>query len=113
MATYTQDELVDEAIRKLMVVGAGQSPDAEDQELVDGKVPALIDQLSADGYCTISDPDAIPGEWFDSVASLLANLCAPDFGKSFSLDVKKYYEGRLTRINAVGPTRQRLEAEYF
>lgn len=113
MATYTQDQLVDEAIRKLMVVGAGQSPDAEDQELVDGKVAALIDQLSADGICTISDPDAIPGEWFDAVASLLANLCAPDFGKPFSPDVCGYYEKRLTRTNATGPTYEALKVDYF
>lgn len=113
MSTRTQDQLVDEAIRKLMVVGAGQSPDAEDQDLVDAKVAPLIDQLSADGICTISDPDHIPGEWFDAVASLLANLCAPDFGKPFSPDVRAYYEQGLLRTNMVQPTYEALRADYF
>ena len=113
MTTKTQDELVDEALRKLMVVGSGQSPDAEDQELVDGKVGTLIDQLSADGIVTISDPDVIRGEFFDALASLLANLCAPDFGKSFSLDAVKYYEGRLTRTTAVSGTSEPLKVDYF
>lgn len=113
MSTKTRDELVDDALRKLMVVGAGQSPDAEDQELVDGKVDPLIDQLSADLIVQITDDDAIPGEFFDPVSSLLANLCAPDFGKTFSPDVQAFYEQRLRRTQMVQPTYQALETDHF
>lgn len=113
MSTYTRDQLVDEVLRKLMVVGAGQSPDTEDQELVDGKVDSLIDQLSADGVVQITDDDAIPGEFFDPVASLLANLCGPDFGKTFSPDVVAYYEQRMKKTLMVGPTYQPIETDHF
>lgn len=113
MSTKTRDQLVDDALRKLMVVGAGQSPDSEDQELVDGKVDALIDQLQADQLCQITDDEAIPGELFDPISALLANLCAPDFGKAFSPEVVAYYERRIKATMATGPTFQAAESEYF
>lgn len=95
-ATKTRTQLVNDALGKLMVVGSGQSPDAEDFDKVNAKVDGLILQLSADEVCEIANDDEIPTEWFDDLASLLANRCANDFGKAYSEDAKKIFEGHLT-----------------
>lgn len=113
MSTKTRDELVDRALRKLSVVGTGQSASAEDQELVDDEVDPLIDQLSVDGICTITDDQAIPGEIFDEVASLLANRCGPDFSKPFDPNVVAYFEKRIKRTLSSGPTYEPLKVDYF
>lgn len=111
--TRTRAQLVNEALSKLQVVGSGQSPEAEDSDLVDGKVDALILQLAADGIANIPTNDEFPAEWFDCIAGLLANLCAPDFGKAFDPNVKAAYEAMLKRTNAARPTFETLAVEYF
>lgn len=111
--TKTRVQLVNEALNKLLVVASGQSAEAEDQQTVDGKVDALIAQLSEDEICEIPDDEEIPSAWFDAVASLLANVCSVDFGIPYSLEAKKFWESELTRLTSTGPTYETLKAEYF
>ena len=111
--TKTRIELVNDALGKLMVVASGQSAEAEDEALVDGKVDALILQLATDEICDITDADAIPSEWFDPVSSLLANVCASYFGRPYSLDAKTTFERQLIRLTSPRPTYEVLKADYF
>lgn len=113
MATKTRTQLVNEALSKLLVVASGQSPQAEDQQLVDGKVDTLLDQLREDGICDVTDDGAIEGAWFDAIASLLANMCSTDFGIPYSDQAKTYWEGRLLRITSTGPSYEKLQVDYF
>jgi hypothetical protein len=113
VTTKTRIELVNAAMGKLMVVGSGQSPAAEDQETVDGHVDPLFEQMRDDAICDVTDEAAIPGAWFDALASLLANISAVDFGIAYSADAKTYWETRLKRLTSTGPTYQRLVPEYF
>jgi hypothetical protein len=111
--TKTRIQLVNEAMSKGMLVAAGQEPEDEDFEVVDGKVDALIAQLSVDQICEVSDDDAIPSEWFDALAALLANISASDFGKQFSADAKMYHESLLRRINSVRATFEPVQVDYY
>jgi hypothetical protein len=111
--TKTRTELIREAADKLNIVGTGQALEAEYSQKLDDNVDPLFMQLAADGICVISNDGYIPAEWFDSLAGLLANICAPLGGKAFDPRIKEYYEIQLKRTNSARPSYSTLEIEYF
>ena len=100
----TRDALVAEALTELFADGgAGQSPDAEDRDAVDRKVDGLIEELAARGIVTVANDEQIPPEWFGPLAELLANECAPRFGRPKSTALREDAEARLkvmTRLSS-------------
>ena len=113
MATKTREQLVNEALKNLQVVGAGQEPDDEDYDEVDDKVESLVAQLAADEVCDVADLSEIPAEWFDALAELLANSCATKFGLQYNADKKGFFEKMLRRATAPRATLEVLRTEYF
>ena len=113
MTTKTREELVNEALKNLQAVVAGNEPEDEDYDEVDGKVDTLVAQLAVDEICDVSDLDEIPAEWFDALAELLANNCSTKFGQQFSGDKKNFFEAMLKRANASKPSYETLATEYF
>ena len=111
--TKTRAELIREAADKLNIVGTGQALEPEYAERIDQNVDPLLLQLSIDGICEVANDDAIPSEWFDAIAGLLANVSAPYAGKMFDAQTKEYYESRLRRLTASGPFYSILETEYY
>lgn len=109
----TRAQLVQEAAENLLLVTAGNSLDAEDAELIDGKVDALFAQLRVDGIVDIDDEDAIPDEYFDALGQLLANMCASKFGQGYSEDRKMIFEKHLRRTASTRPTYETLKATYY
>jgi hypothetical protein len=79
--TKTRDELVDMAADELGLTSSGNAAEAEDQEKIDSRVDGLFLALSARGVCDVSNDEAIPIEWTDPLALLLADTCASAFGK--------------------------------
>ena len=73
----------------------------------------LFMQLAADSICEVVNDGYIPAEWFDSLAGLLANICAPIAGKNFDPQIKEYYESRLRRLTSSGPTYGTQEGQYY
>ena len=113
MTTKTRAQLVAEAAECLQIVGAGQSLDDEDADLIDGKVDTLIEQLSVDEVVEIDNVEEIPSEYFDALGQLLANSCATKFGLPYDPGKKATFEAQLVRLTASRPTRERLETEYY
>lgn len=111
--TKNREQLIREAAHKLNIVGTGQPLEVEYHDRIDENVDGLLRQLSIDRICEVGNEQAIPTEWFDCIAGLLANICAPYAGKLFDPQVKNYYEGMLRRITSSGPFYSVLEAEYF
>ena len=111
--TKSRYELIREAAEKLNIVGTGQVLEAEYADRLSFNVDPLIMQLTADGICDVATAEAIPSEWFDSIAGLLANQCASLGGKTYDPAVKQFYEGMLRRVTASGPTYNVQEADYF
>jgi len=111
--TKTRTQLVREAADKLGIVGTGQPLEPEYATKIDQRVDPLLLQLSMDAICEVANDEFIPSEWFDSIAGLLANVCAPDAGKMFMPDVKAYYETALRRLTSHGPHYAVLEVEYY
>lgn len=111
--TKTRTQLIREAAEKLQIVGTGQPLEAEYAARIDTAVDPLLLQLSIDGICEVANDTAIPSEWFDALAGLLANVCASFAGKMFDPQVRAYYESMLRRVTSKGPYYAVLEAEYY
>lgn len=111
--TKTRDELVDRALQKLLKVGAGQSPAAEDQERVDSMVDAVLFDLSGRNIVLVHDEDAIPVEHFEWVADILADMAAPDYGLQRNPQMVAIAEGRLRELTMVGPSYEVVETDHF
>jgi len=111
--TKTRTELIREAADKLNIVGTGQSLEADYADKLDRAIDPLFMQLAADGICEVVNDQQIPSEWFDPIAGLLANICAPLGGTNYSPQLKEYYEARLKKLTASQPSYAVLESEYF
>jgi hypothetical protein len=111
--TKTRFELIHEAADKLNIVGTGQGLEAEYSNKLDNNVDPLLMQLARDGICEVVNDGYIPAEWFDSIAGLLANVCAPIAGKNYDPNIKEYYEKTLRRLTSTGPTYATQEGQYF
>lgn len=109
----TRYELIREAADKLNIVGTGQGLEADYAARIDNNVDPLLMQLATDGIAEVVNDQAIPSEWFDSIAGLLANICAPVGGKNFDPNIKVFYENMLKRLTSSGPSYNVAEAEYF
>ncbi len=95
MTTYTRTMLANEALDLLQKVGLGQGPDPEDTAKVDGKIDAVLAELEVRQIVSIPDPEDIYAAYFNPLAELVANECAPNFGGQKSLAIKESAEDRL------------------
>jgi hypothetical protein len=111
--TKSRHELIREAADKLNIVGTGQPLEAEYASRLNFNIDPLIMQLAADGICDVATAEAIPSEWFDSIAGLLANQCASLGGNTYDPGVKQFYETMLRRATSSGPTYNVQETDYF
>lgn len=111
--TKDRTELINEAASKLQIIGSGQSVEADDSDVIDAKIDPLLLQLSADGIVEVPDDEAIPSEYFDSIATLLANNSATDFGLAYDPGVKELHERLLRRLVSSRPTYEPQRADYF
>ena len=111
--TFTRIELKNEAASKLQIKGTGQSLEADYDAILDDKIDPLFLQLMTDGICIVGSDQAIPGEWFNALASLLANVSSLDFGLPYSPDGKRVFENELKRLTSARSSRETLETEYF
>jgi hypothetical protein len=111
----TQSELITKALSLINVVGAGQSPSAEDVATVEAVIEPLLAELSANGVVYVADSDAIDDSIFLPLARRLALEVAPDFDFTIN-DIDAAItraENRLRRLNATQPTEEAQQATYY
>lgn len=111
--TKTRDDLITRALTKLTVIGTGQSPDAEEAASVDDAIDGILLDLAARDVVEVADDDAIPSEWFEDLAEIVAQNCAKDFGRAKDQAEIDRAERSLIKKGTPGPTYQRQVAEYF
>jgi hypothetical protein len=109
----TRTDLANRALDKLLLVGSGQSPDAEDTAKADGVIDSFSEFISAIDIYTIADLEDIDLVAFEFLADYLAWFIAPDFGKPQDDNVAKRAEYMLQRITASTPTYKPQTAEHF
>lgn len=113
MATKTRADLVAQALYNLGVMPAGQDASDEDTSAVDNHVDGVLARLSAKGVVTVTDDNEIPVEWLNTLADLLADDAAAEFGAQRNPQKVLMSENDL-RIMARGqPTREVLATDYF
>lgn len=76
----TRNDLVYEALANIGVLQAGQTPAPEDFNFIDEKLQSIIDGLHAREIVFVADLNDIPNEWFDPLASIVADACKAKFG---------------------------------
>lgn len=81
-AYRTQTDLINQALKNLGVLAAGNAADPEDYSTVQENVDPLIRTLASLDICYIGDPDNIPGELFLPLADVLADVCSSKFGST-------------------------------
>jgi hypothetical protein len=109
----TRTNLANRVLNKLMVVGSGQSPNAEDTQKVDDSIDSFADFLSAADIYTISDLADIDSAAFEWLADYLAFIMAPDFGVPQDDTKRDRADFMLKLITSTRPTYQVAAAEHF
>lgn len=112
--TKTRSQLVDRALQKLKVVGAGQPASAADTALVDGLVDPVMTELQQSEIYAWGNQDEIDDAAFEHIAELLASAAASDFGKTgLSSEERWVVERRLRRLSPYVLSGQPQVTEYF
>jgi hypothetical protein len=111
--TKSREDLVNRALQKLKVVAAGQQPSAEDAQVVDDMVEPTLSELAARSIYAYGDPDQIEDECFESLAIVLAQACAEDFGVTGDETKRIRAENRLREIGAETLSGQPVKSEYY
>jgi hypothetical protein len=106
----TRTQLIARVLSRLGAIQAGETPSAEDSDIVDDELEPVVADLAARGVAVISDLDEIDDEVFPHLSRIVANELAPDFGKIGSeadrLELKALAAERSLRIQ----TRTRFDA---
>jgi len=120
LSNRTRRDLVTEALINLGVLAAGQQPDAEDFEAVDGKVEGLLARLEMQDILDLDNTvDEFPSEFFNPLAVLLADDAALMFGlpgvpaSQSNPKPRENAIDEIRRVTYARPTYQPLKTEYF
>jgi hypothetical protein len=113
VTTKTRAQLGTRALQKLGIYGAGQSPEDEDAEHADSVIDAVLADLAAREVVLITDEDAIPVEYFEWVADIVADALAQDYYKGRNPDVVMFAERMLHKITNAQQTYEVLRVEYY
>lgn len=109
----SREQLVTRALQKLKVLAAGQSPSAEDYQVVDDDLVPVLSDLSTRNIYPFGDPDQIEDNAFVHLADILANSVAADFGRDQNDTVRLAAEARLRELTAQTLSGQALQVDYF
>lgn len=121
----TSADLAMQALGELGVLAPGQSIDVEDSSLITNNLDSIFRKLAALEICYVPDPNNIPGEWFFSLAKIVASQCAQLFGVGMEDYQKLTQEGlgnppgtgaaakALKEMRRGRPTYEPLRVSYF
>jgi hypothetical protein len=98
-----------------IIVGGdvGQAPSNEDATALDAYIDDEVAELQAKSIVYISDLDAIENEIFGTLAQLVANAAADEFGGRSDPQKKLYYENQMRNITRQTPGYGPQETSYF
>lgn len=109
----SREQLVNRALQKLRVLGAGQTASAEDYKVVDDVVEPVLSELSTRSVYGYGNPDKIEDDAFEHLATCVAQATAPDFGLEPDEGLRLMAETRLREISAQTLSYQPARTEYF
>jgi hypothetical protein len=113
----TRDQLIARTARHLGVLASGQTLSVEDQESIEDAIDPCFAQLAAEEVVYVGDHGAVPDEWFNLIAAILAFDLRMDFGKTgeeaMALEVNARTAKEALRMMGRGrPTGEPQPADY-
>lgn len=108
----TKAELATRVLRKIKVLGAGQTADAEDQLIAEEKVSAVHASLKKDERVRWTLQD-IPEEAAEPYVFMASFLAAPEFGAGLGPDVWNWGQQEITRLISTPRSGETTCTEYF
>lgn len=115
----TPYQVYTKALSLVGALGAGQTASAEDIDVCETALKPLIDELSATNVAHISisvddnTNEEVPEEYFLTLAKLLANEIAPDFGAPSDETLRQILLDRMRQVGNSGSYAKTQTAEYF
>lgn len=121
----SEQDLITETLANLGVLAPGQAVDNEDYQYVAEKIDSLFRTLAGLEIVFVPDQNNIPGEWFASLADIMAGECATKFGANTEDYQRLKQQGlgippgsgaaamALKAITRGKPTYEKLRTEYF
>ncbi|XNY05200.1 hypothetical protein ACMFL9_12015 (plasmid) [Sinorhizobium meliloti] len=80
--TKTREDLITATLDLLNAIGAGQAPEAEDVEEIDGLIDGKVAELNRRDIIFFTDTETFEDEFVDPLATILADMAAPAFGQA-------------------------------
>ena len=109
----TQTDLITRALGMLGVIQVGNDPSEEDAQLVRGYIVGKFEELARRQILYVQNFDAIDDEYFLSLAKIIANAVAPEFGMPYDPDADAREEYRLRDINRGNSVRPVVTSTFF
>lgn len=109
----TRAELVSKAFDILVGGDAGQSVSDDDASAIDGFIDPVVARLASKSAVYIPDTDEIEDDVFLSLAALVANAAADEFGGAQDPAKEKFHTNELRVITRQTPGYGPQQVEYF
>jgi hypothetical protein len=109
----TREELIARALLEVGVLAAGQTPSAEDAQVIDDAISPIMSDLATRDIYTWGDPDIFEDDAFEHLGVILANSRAPTFGSVRDEQTRLICEARLKQLRPLITSGSHQTAEYF
>jgi len=96
--SQTQAQLITSVLEDLSAIGIGESVAAADTTLVTKRYTTAVSDLTARRIYTVTNTNAIADEAFPHLVRIVAELCAPSFGRETKVDLIGASEAALASI---------------
>src|SRR5215207_1634566 len=102
--SQTQAQLITSVLEDLSAIGIGESVAAADTTLVTKRYTTAVSDLTARRIYTVTNTNAIADEAFPHLVRIVAELCAPSFGRETKVDLIGASEAALADIARLSRT---------
>lgn len=109
----TQTEIAIKALQKIGVIAAGETPDSDDQTLVDEAYDSLYEELRSRHLVDWGSAEDIPTWAVLHVRDILANRIANEYGIPRSADEEELAVRKMAKHLAVDYAYEAVEADYY
>lgn len=102
--SQTQAQLITSVLEDLSVIGIGENAATADTTLVTTRYTTVVTDLDKRRIYTVTDTNAIANEAYPHMVRIVAELCAPSFGRDTKVDLITASEAALASITRLSRT---------
>lgn len=102
--SQTQAQLINSVLEDLSAIGIGETAASADTTLITTRYTTAVADLSKRRIYTVADLNAIADEAFPHLVRIVAELCAPAFGRDTKVDLITASEAALSDLTRLSRT---------